>query len=94
MRDVRSDHQKSMVHIYCNSILAGRSRAPASHLSYQVTVADLASLSYTDFLHDVKSVTSNLEVIVSRILSEYVSDLSLLSKAVIKHIHKNKTYSP
>ena len=90
MRDVRSDHQQSLVHMY--SILAGRSRTPASHLSHQGTVADLAGLSYTEFLptqDDVECVTSNLVVIVSRILTEYISDLSPLSKAVIKHIpHK------
>ena len=90
VRDVRSDHQKSLVHMY--SILAGRSRTPASHLSHQGTVADLAGLSYTEFLptqDDVECVTSNLVVIVSRILTEYISDLSPLSKAVIKHIpHK------
>ncbi len=90
MRDVRSDHQKSLVHMY--SILAGRSRTPASHLSHQGTVADLAGLSYTEFLptqDDVECVTSNLVVIVSRILTEYISDLAPLSKAVIKHIpHK------
>ena len=90
MRDVSSDHQKSLVHMY--SILAGRSRTPASHLSHQGTVADLAGLSYTEFLptqDDVECVTSNLVVIVSRILTEYISDLSPLSKAVIKHIpHK------
>lgn len=90
MRDVRSDHQKSLVHMY--SILAGRSRTPAPQLSHQGTVADLAGLSYTEFLptqHDVECVTSNLVVIVSRILTEYIRDLSPLSKAVIKHIpHK------
>ena len=90
VRDVRSDHQKSMVPMY--SILAGRSRTPALHLSDEGTVADLAGLSYTEFLpthHDVERVTSNLVVIVSRVLTEYKSDLSPLSKAVIKHIpHK------
>ena len=90
VRDVRSDHQKSMVHMY--SILAGRSRTPAPHLSDQGNVADLAGLFYTEFLptqHDVERVTSNMVVIVSRILTEYISDLAPLSKAVIKHIpHK------
>ena len=38
---------------------------------------------------DVESVTSSLLVIVSRILIEYISDLSPLCKAVTKHIpHK------
>ena len=93
VKDVRSDHQKSLVHMY--SILAGRSRTPASHLSHQGTVADLAGLPYTEFLptqHDVECVTSNMVVIVSRILTEYISDLSPLSKAVTKHIpHKYST---
>ena len=66
VRDVGSDHQKSMVHMY--SILAGRSCTPALHVSDEGIVADLAGLSYTEFLptqHDVERVTSNLVVIVS-----------------------------
>ena len=76
------------------SIHAGHSRTPASHLSHQGTVADLG-LPYTEFFptqHDVECVTSNIVVIVSRILTEYISDLSPLPKAVTKHIpHKYST---
>ena len=74
------------------SILAGRSRAPGTHLSHSGCVVSLSSLPTSTFLptrDDFRAVRSNLVFLVSRVLTEYLADLSPLSKAVPKHIlHK------
>lgn len=88
VRDVRSDHQGEMLHMY--SILAGCSRTPANDLPYTGQVAQLSSIPYESFLpsqSEVNSVKKNMTVIVCRILTDYIQDLSPLAKAVPKHIH-------
>ena len=90
VRDVRSDHQGEMIHMY--SILAGRSRTQTPTLSRRGVVGSLTSTPPSFFLpsiEDVKSVKKNLVTLVSRVLTQYISGLSCLSKAVQKHIlHK------
>ena len=90
VRDVRSDHHGELLHMY--SILVGRSRTPAAHLSRSGCVAKLSSLKSQSFLptsEDICAVQSNLVVLVSRILTEYIDDLVPLRKAVPNHIlHK------
>ena len=87
VRDVRSDHHGSLLHMY--SIVAGLSRTPANSLRHTGCVANLLSLAPESFLptsEDVKTIRSNLVTIVSRILTQYIVTLSPLSKAVPKHI--------
>ena len=87
VRDVRSDHQGSLLHMY--SILAGRSRTPAQDLSRTDCVCPLSQLHPHSLLptsEDVVAVRRNLVVLVSRIITEYIDDLSVLSKAVPQHI--------
>lgn len=90
VRNVRSDHHGSLLHMY--SILAGRSRIPEPHLSRSGYVANLSLLPSKTFLpttDDIHTVQSNLVILVSRILTQFIDDLSPLSKAVPKHIfHK------
>ena len=90
VRDVRSDHHGSLLHMY--SILAGRSRTPEPHLSRSGYVANLSLLPSETFLpttDDIHAMQSNLVILVSRILTQFIDDLSPLSKAVPKHIfHK------
>lgn len=90
VRDVRSDHHGSLLHMY--SILAGRSRTPEPQLSRSGHVANLLSLPSQTFLpttDDIHAVQSNLVILVSRVLTQFIDDLSPLSKAVPKHIlHK------
>ena len=90
VRDVRTDHKGSMVHMY--SLLAARSRLPPLDLSRTGQVADVMSLPWQSFLPsqgDVDSVRNNLVVLVSRLLAQYFKCLSPLSKSVPKHIkHK------
>ena len=79
-----------MVHMY--SMLVGRSRTPAVDLPRTGEVASLMSLPSSSFLptaHDVQCVKSNLVIIVSRLLTQYIPQLSPLSKSIPKHIlHK------
>lgn len=83
VRDVRSNHQGDMLHMY--SILAGKSRTPEKSLSRTGTVANLKSLHPSSFLptrEDVLIVKSNLVILVSCILTQYIQSLSCLAKAV------------
>ena len=90
VRDVRSDHHGSLLHMY--SILAGRSRTSSNHLSRTGCIANLSSLPAETFLpttSDFRAVRANVIILVSRILTQYLGDLSLLSKAIPKPImHK------
>ena len=89
-RDVRSDHHGEMVHMY--SVLAGKSRTPApqlSHVGHISSVSDVTPEMILPTTEDTAAVTSNLVVLVSRVLTQYLSGLSPFSKAISKHItHK------
>ena len=87
VHDVCSNHQGDMLHMY--SILAGKSRTPEKSLSRTATVANLKLLHPSSFLptrEDVLIVKSNLVILVSRILTQYIQSLSCLAKAVPQHI--------
>ena len=87
VRDVRSDHQGEMVHMY--SILVGKSRTPAPSLSHSGHVSKLSQVPTSNFLptcEDVNKVKANLIIIVSRVLTQYITALIPLSKAIPKHI--------
>ena len=90
VRDVRSDHQSHLLHMY--SILAVRSRLPIDDLSKTGTVSDLSSIEFKEFLpsHDDLQITKkNLIVLVGRVLTKYVESLKPLAKSVCQHIpHK------
>ena len=90
VRDVRSDHHGSLLHMY--SILAGRSRTNAKDLSPTGCVSSLSATSALEFLpssEDHHAVRNNLVVVVSRILTQYIDSLSVFSKSVSAHIqHK------
>ena len=74
------------------SILAGRCHTSSNHLSCTGCIANLSSLPAEKFLptaSDFQAVRANLIILASRILTQYLGDLSLLSKAIPKHImHK------
>ena len=87
VHDVRSDHQSLMLHKY--SMVVGCSRVPEEGLEKTGQVADLSSKTAEFFLltkADVEGAKKNLEILVCRIMTEYMHDLSPLSKAVPKHI--------
>ena len=87
VRDVRVDNQGSLLHMY--SILAGRSRVPHNTLSHTGHVSPLSTIPAEDFLpveDDFIAIQQNLVNIVSKILTQYIKDLSVFEKAVPQHI--------
>ncbi len=87
VRDLRSDHQGKMLHMF--SLLVGRSRTPAPELPFTGQVSKLTEVPDEFFLPksaDVEAVRNNLVVLVSRILTEYFPALAPFSKVVQKHI--------
>ena len=88
--DVRSDHHGEMVHMY--SVLAGKSRTPAPQLSHDGHISSVSDVTPEMILpttEDIATVKSNLVVLVSRVLTQYLSGLAPFSKANSKHItHK------
>lgn len=87
VRDLRSDNQGEMLHMF--SILVGRSRTPASHLRHTGQVSNIEDVPSEFFLpscDDVKKVKTNLVVLVSRILTQYITGLTPFRKAIPKHI--------
>ena len=87
VRDLRSEHQGEMLHMF--SLIVGKSRTPAPELPFTGQVSNLRDTSTDYFLpssSDVVAVKNNLVVLVSRILTEYFTSLTPFSKVVPKHI--------
>lgn len=92
VRDVRSDHQGEMVHMF--SLLVGKSRTPAPWLTHSGQLSKIPRLSSSMFLptcDDVDKVKSNLLILVSRVFTQYISGLAPLSKSIPKHIEHRYT---
>ena len=83
-RDLRSEHQGKMLHMY--SILVGASRTPAPHLSHVGELQTLMEVPAETFLpssDDVSGVKSNLVVLVSSVLTKYFTKLAPFAKVVL-----------
>lgn len=88
VRDYRSDHEGSLLHML--SILVGRSRTPAPELQHTGQLSKLSEVPDEFFLpqnSDVLGVKSNLVILVSRVLTKYFPALAFLAGVVPKHIH-------
>ena len=90
VRDLRSDHQGDMLHMF--SVIVGKSRTPATELPFMGQLAQLDDIPTQFFLpssSDVAAVKDNLAVLVGCILTQNFRALEPFSKAVPKHIlHK------
>ena len=87
VRDLRSDNQGAMVHMF--SLIVGRSRTPAPELTHHGQLSSLAEIPDRFFLPnqtDVAACKGNLVRIVSRTLTRYIKGLSKFSRVVPKHI--------
>ena len=77
------------------SVLVGKSCTPAPSLSHSSHVSKLSQVPSSSFLptcDDVHKVKTNLVIIVSRVLTQYITALTPLSKAIPKHItHRYST---
>ena len=81
VRNLRSDHQGEMLHMF--SLLVGRSRTPAPEHPF---TGQLSNDYFLPNISDITAVKSNMVVLVSRILTQYFPGLAPLSKVVPKHI--------
>ena len=87
VRDLRSDNQGEMLHMF--SMIVGRSRTPAPELSFTGQIAQLKDASPAHFkpgVADVAVVKDNLIILVARTLTEHIPSLAAFSKVVPKHI--------
>ena len=85
VRDVRLDHQGKLLHMY--SIVAGKSRIPATDLSHTGYVADITTLEPESFLphsKEVDAIKKNMKVIVSRHLAHYIPAFATVKKTCPK----------
>lgn len=86
VRDARSDHQKSMLHMY--SMLVVRGRVSEPDLPSTGSTADLSTLKPESFLPnetDVRDLRLHLCVLVGQVLCEYIKCLKSFSSVVPKH---------
>lgn len=87
VRDLRSNNHGKMLHMY--SIIAVATRVPRPTLSGNGRAGNLLAFLPAKFLpdkEDVKGITSNLLVIVERVLVKYLPDLAFLTGVVPDHI--------
>ena len=87
VRDLRSDNQGEMLHMF--SMIVGRSRTPAPELPFTGQIAQLKDALPALFkpsVADVAVVKDNLVILVARTLTEYIPSLAAFSKVVPKHI--------
>ncbi len=87
VRDVRSDHHGKLIHMF--SIFAVKARvsppAPVSDFSRPVLCTDTVEC-FLPSSEDITVIQGDLEVLVSRILCNYIKDLDKLKRLVTKHI--------
>ena len=91
VRDIRSDHQGKLHHMFSMLLVRDRILAPPL-TSPQKQPPGLSSLKISSLLptpDDVKAIHKHLEVLVSRVLCKYMKPLAFLAKVVPSHIqHK------
>ena len=81
VRDVRSDHQKSMLHMY--SMLVVRGRVSDSSLASTGSTLDLSAMKPEAFLpteDKVSDLRMNICVLISRVFCTYIKCLKPLKK--------------
>lgn len=87
VRDIRSDHHGQLKHMF--SLMAIKARIPPPEPLPDYSPLDLRTESVDHFLpseEDIKVVESDLEVLVSRVICEYISGLRTLKQSVLEHI--------
>lgn len=87
VRDVRSDHQKSMLHMYSMLVVRGRVSDPS--LASTGCTLDLSTMKPDAFLpteDEISDLRMNLCVLISRVFCKYIKCLKPLSKVICDHI--------
>ena len=86
VRDVRSDSQAKLHHMY--SMIAVKARIPPPTVD-RFTPIDLEKIPISTFLpsiSDIQSLRRNLVILINRILCKYIKGLACISDVVSKHI--------
>ena len=87
VRDIRTDHRSTLVHMY--SLLAVRARVDPPPPIFDFIPPDLTKIAVSYFLPnqaDVDALRSNLQVIVSRVLADYIGVFKPQKRRVVAHI--------
>ncbi len=87
VRDIRSDHHSQMKNMY--SLIAVKSRANGPSPLSQFNPPDISKdnpLKYLPNESDVRAIKSNLMVLASRVLCEYMKVFKPQQGSVVKHI--------
>ena len=83
VRDIRSDHQSQLHHMFSMLVVRGRTQDPPHPLPLSQSQPSLSSLEVSSLLptpEDVEAIKKNLLVLVSRILCKYMKSLPFLRK--------------
>ena len=89
VRDIQSDHQSQLHHMFSMLVVRGRTQDPPHLLPLSQSQPSLSSLEVSSLLptpEDVEAIKKNLVVLVSRILCKYMKSLTFLAKTVPAHI--------
>ena len=90
VRDIRSDHQGSMLNMYSMLVVKGRVMADADDASHHNSLSSLDAHTFLPTKEDIHILQLNLTVLVAHILCAHIKCLSPLSKVVppsIPHQH-------
>ena len=82
VRDIRSDHEKHLVHMF--SLLVMKRRIPSNISTASTQVIEVSSCFSKD--SDISSLRLSLSIIVSRILCIYIKGLKQFASLVPPHI--------
>ena len=87
VRDIRSDHHGQLKHMFSLLVIKARISPPdpLPEFSPPSLVSDNVDC-FLPSLEDLKVVESDLEVLVGRIVCEYIKGLRELKRSVVKHI--------
>lgn len=87
VRDIRSDHNSSMLNMYSMLVVRGCAASPTDSSSCDHrSLSSLDSLSFLPTKQDMQDIKINLTILVSRILCTYIKCLTPFSKVVPDHI--------
>ncbi len=87
VRDIRSDHHGKLIHMLSIFAVKARVSPPAlvSNFSRPVLCTDTVEC-FLPSSEDIALIRGDLEVLVSRVMCEYIKDLQELKRLVTKHI--------
>ena len=89
VRDIRSDHHGQLRHMFSLLVIKARIPPPPPASLPELPTQSLTSANVDCFLpslEDMKVVQRDMEVLVGRIMCDYIKDMIQLKKCVVNHI--------